>query len=683
MDNPRSLQALRRYWEAMALGRSADPGDLDPDLVALVQRLHTTPDVPPPDPMYASQLREHLMHSASLPLSPTSSPPFNGREISPPTRGPLPPLFLPQRQRHSWPVTQIAIVLLLIVAMVATYFIAVRPSSEPTFAPAVSTPTPQGVVNDWPMFRGNSGHNSANAGPGPVGSPIEVWTYHANGPVSRSPAVVDGMVYLQGGTGEVTALDATTGEVRWQNAETNAGENTPTVVGETLYLTNVDGQLIALDRATGAEKWRFAETISSESLPTVVDGVIYVGSEDGAVYAIDANTGSEKWRAQATGGIFRSLSIRDDVIYFGTMNGHVEARNLVGGSPIWQVTGPDPEQTIGAPAIAEGIVFAGLAPGYSALDAKTGEVLWSSAPIEGSIANAAGNGLLISAREDGVVHAYDVKTGEERWTFATGAKVQAAPAIIGDTIYAASFNHSLYALDAATGQEQWTFDLDGTAIYGPSVADGMLYIGTDAGTLYAIGGSGSEQLAAPADSTPIHRVAPASPTAASEATPAQPVALLWQYTDPQHASSAIAGISLAPDGSVWVTDGPAGQFVILSPEGNVVERWGTPGSGPGEFNFLREATNAFGLEAAPIGEDAVHGSAIIREGLQAFRVKERPRARRPIIPHRPHLGPVLGLIAIPRGQASAWLSSPAHPGSGRLRQTGPGAGLRLRVRADC
>jgi len=37
---------------------------------------------------------------------------------------------------------------------------------------------------------------------------------------------------------------------------------------------------------------------------------------------------------------------------------------------------------------------------------------------------------------------------------------------------------------------------------------------------------------------------------------------------------------------------------------------------------------------------AAHGGAIIREGLEAFRVKERSRARRAIIHHRAHLGPV-------------------------------------------
>ncbi len=592
MDNPRALHDLRRYWDALVLGKPASPGQIDPESAALLQQLHTLPDGQP-DPAYARDLRERLMHTATNPFAPPIPPSLNGKLAPRPSDLPL-AIPLPRRPRRAWPLAQAAIVLLIVAAIVATYFMTLRPQSEPTFAPAVGTPLPAGNSDDWPMFRGNPGHNSANAGPGPQGSPVEVWTYHASGPVSRSPAVADGTVYLQSGDGLVTALDAATGEVRWQNAETNVGENTPTGAGDTLYLTNVDGELIALDRETGSEKWRFAQPVSAESLPTVVDRVVYVGSEEGHLFAVDAATGEERWQVQATGGIYRSVSVQDDVLYFGTMNGHVEARRVADGAPIWQAGTTTPDLTIGTPALANGIVYAQLPPGTAALDAATGKVLWSSAPIQGNIANSVTNNLLFSGREDGSVRALDARSGEERWVFPTGGKVQAAPAVTGDSVYVASFDRSLYALDAATGQERWTFDLDGAVTYGPSIANGMLYIGTDAGTLFAIGGSGAEQLAAQQGVAPAvtSRASPTAPTALEDSTPVQ---LLWQYVDPEQRVSGISGISLAPDGNVWITDGPAGQLVILTPEGEIADRWGSPGDGPGQFNFRRDDGNAFGL----------------------------------------------------------------------------------------
>lgn len=47
-------------------------------------------------------------------------------------------------------------------------------------------------------------------------------------------------------------------------------------------------------------------------------------------------------------------------------------------------------------------------------------------------------------------------------------------------------------------------------------------------------------------------------------------------------------INVAPDGNLWVLDGPRHQFQIFAPDGTWLENWGTPGSGPGEFDFMVE-----------------------------------------------------------------------------------------------
>src|SRR5687768_9598958 len=68
MDDARFRTELRHYWDEIARGEAATPGDLDPDLAALIPRLHALPDVPPPDPTFASRLRESLMHATTTPL---------------------------------------------------------------------------------------------------------------------------------------------------------------------------------------------------------------------------------------------------------------------------------------------------------------------------------------------------------------------------------------------------------------------------------------------------------------------------------------------------------------------------------------------------------------------------------------------------------------------------------------
>ena len=64
----------------------------------------------------------------------------------------------------------------------------------------------------------------------------------------------------------------------------------------------------------------------------------------------------------------------------------------------------------------------------------------------------------------------------------------------------------------------------------------------------------------------------------------------------------VNSVNLAPDGNLWVLDGPKGQFQILSPDGEVIEAWGSPGTGEGEFGFVRPDGLSYGDVAfAPDG----------------------------------------------------------------------------------
>ena len=81
-----------------------------------------------------------------------------------------------------------------------------------------------------------------------------MWSYTTGGPVSSSPAVVNGVVYIGSSDGNIYALNATTGEKLWSYT-----------TGGFVY-----------------------------SSPTVANGIVYVGSDDHNVYALNANTGG-RW----------------------------------------------------------------------------------------------------------------------------------------------------------------------------------------------------------------------------------------------------------------------------------------------------------------------------------------------------------------------------------------------------
>jgi DNA-binding beta-propeller fold protein YncE len=61
---------------------------------------------------------------------------------------------------------------------------------------------------------------------------------------------------------------------------------------------------------------------------------------------------------------------------------------------------------------------------------------------------------------------------------------------------------------------------------------------------------------------------------------------LWQADGKPNAALRLpAGVTVDPQGNLWVTDGVKGRFVIFSPEGIVLETWGERGSGEGQFDF--------------------------------------------------------------------------------------------------
>ena len=61
-----------------------------------------------------------------------------------------------------------------------------------------------------------------------------IWTFHANGPISGAPTVLDGIVYFSTFNERTYGLDAVTGAVR---AQIDDGRYSPAVgAGRTLYL---------------------------------------------------------------------------------------------------------------------------------------------------------------------------------------------------------------------------------------------------------------------------------------------------------------------------------------------------------------------------------------------------------------------------------------------------------------
>ena len=131
--------------------------------------------------------------------------------------------------------------------------------------------------------------------------------------LSTATVVVDGTVYVQGGSGVVVAIDADTGATRWTSAASgfNIGPFGVAVADGRVVADAGSNGVLALDQNTGKELWRTklatTPTLGVDIQPTVFDGLVFASTvpvsidgiftpgDRGVLYALDAATGVVRW----------------------------------------------------------------------------------------------------------------------------------------------------------------------------------------------------------------------------------------------------------------------------------------------------------------------------------------------------------------------------------------------------
>jgi outer membrane protein assembly factor BamB len=150
------------------------------------------------------------------------------------------------------------------------------------------------------------------------------------------------------------------------------------------------------------------------------------------------------------------------------------------------------------PAVADGRVYLTTFDGrFYALAARTGRVLWhytsrrcgwASPAVSGALVVESFIGRVCSARtpgDDGVVIAFDARTGSVRWRRVIGP-VESSPLIAGGSVYVGDWTGHVYSFSLATGGVRWAARVGGQIKGSPALADGRLYVGAYDGRLYAL-----------------------------------------------------------------------------------------------------------------------------------------------------------------------------------------------------
>ena len=200
-----------------------------------------------------------------------------------------------------------------------------------------------------------------------------------------SPVVVQGLVSFGSGDGNVYALDAASGELRWKFQTGDVVHASPAYADGAFYFGSWDSFLYAVDASTGKERWRFKggedpvmhNQVGFQSSPAVVDGVVYTGCRDSNVYAIDARTGKEKWRFNnEMSWVITSPAVVQGKVVFATSDSSLlHAVDAVTGKPTFRQQLK--AYVFSSPTVVGGVVYLGVLNGtLEARDLNTGELLW-------------------------------------------------------------------------------------------------------------------------------------------------------------------------------------------------------------------------------------------------------------------------------------------------------------------
>jgi polyvinyl alcohol dehydrogenase (cytochrome) len=197
-------------------------------------------------------------------------------------------------------------------------------------------------------------------------------------------------------------------QVKWAFGYFGAtgGGGPPTIIGDRIFVAGGDARIYSLDMYSGCVYWSFLPMAPARTAITVSDdgSTAYFGDAQARAYAVNTTTGALLWKAELDQHPFAMVSAAPK-LYLGRLYVPVSSAEELGGvNPKYPCCS-----------------FRGS---VSALDAKTGNILWKTytiaTPAQPTSTNAAGTGMLgpsgaavwTSPTIDAARHALYIGTGD-------------------------------------------------------------------------------------------------------------------------------------------------------------------------------------------------------------------------------------------------------------------------------
>lgn len=291
-------------------------------------------------------------------------------------------------------------------------------------------------------------------------------------------------VGLASGAGDVSLLDARTGEVLWRapaGASLNAGVGHD---GRSAAVVTTDNELVVLQ--AGKELWRQRLSAPSYTAPLVAGARVFVLGADRSVSAFDGASGRRLWTQTRTGeplvlrqpGVLMAVG---DTLVVG-LGARLVGMNPLNGTSRWELPMASPRGTndverlvdlvTGVARQGDNVCVRSFQATVGCVDAARGALLWTK-PAAGALGLSGDAELLLGVEFDDTLVAWRRNDGERLWSSnALRYRRLTAPLLLGPGLVVGDEGGRLHFLARADGALQARIETDGSPIASAPVLAG-------------------------------------------------------------------------------------------------------------------------------------------------------------------------------------------------------------------
>ena len=250
--------------------------------------------------------------------------------------------------------------------------------------------------------------------------------------------VVGSGIAVGAGRDGIGALDSKTGATLWstKTSQAQSWASSGIAIGGGLVFMATNHGLYALDKESGEIAWH-AKHKDAEGSPLIFEEHCLVGARKGLFAQSLAKKGRKAWSLELKDQVNGAPAFDDGVLYYygDTL---LHAFDTAEGRKLWEIPAARPSQS--CPIVTDDSIIHIPKRGYiGAADRGTGEERWMSECDTYGRTFAASSDTLVVKDYEGLFHAFELATGDLKWSSPGGRKEpygigSASPIIVGQVV---------------------------------------------------------------------------------------------------------------------------------------------------------------------------------------------------------------------------------------------------------